>query len=87
MDLRAHAKRLGATEIVPSWRAGKKWAVKYKGRYIHFGAAGMSDFTKHRDPARRESYRRRHEGILLADGRRAYMVKTQPSFWAYRLLW
>ena len=64
--MEAHAKRLGATELVPSWRAGKKWAVKYKGRYIHFGAKGYEDFSQHGDPVRRASYRRRHVGILLA---------------------
>ena len=26
----------------------------------HFGAAGMSDFTKHNDPARKERYLKRH---------------------------
>ena len=34
----------------------------------------MSDFTQHRDTARRESYRRRHAGIYLKDGRAAYTV-------------
>ena len=85
--MEAKARRLGATELRPSWRAGKKWAVKYKGRYIHFGAAGMSDFTKHRDPARRASYRRRHAGIYLKDGRAAYTVKTSPAYWSWHLLW
>ena len=87
MDLRAHAKRLGADEIRPSWRAGKKWAVKYKGRWIHFGAKGMNDFTQHRDPARRASYRRRHAGIYLKDGRAAYTVKESPAYWSWHLLW
>ena len=87
MDLRAKAKRLGGDELVASWRAGKKWAVKYKGRYIHFGAKGYEDFSQHGDPVRRASYRRRHAAILLADGRPAYKVKTTPAYWAYRLLW
>ena len=85
MDARARA--LGATELGPSWRAGKKMTVLFRGHWIHFGARGYDDFTTHGDQVRRESYRRRHAGILLADGRAAYMVKTQPSFWAYRLLW
>ena len=74
----AKARRLGATELVPSWRAGKKFAVLYDGKYVHFGAAGYEDFRTHRDPVRRESYRRRHEGILLKDGRRAYMSRHNP---------
>ena len=27
---------------------------------IHFGASGMSDFTKHKDPARKQRYIARH---------------------------
>ena len=30
-------------------------------KVIHFGAAGMSDFTKHRDPKRKERYLKRHQ--------------------------
>jgi len=30
---------------------------------ISFGAAGMSDFTKHRDEARKERYLKRHSGM------------------------
>ena len=81
------AKRLGATALRPSWRKGKKFAVLYRDRWVHFGAAGMSDFRIHRDPARRESYRRRHAAILLADGRRAYTVKESPAYWSWHLLW
>ena len=81
------AKKLGATEIRPSWHKTKKWAVFYKGKYIHFGAAGMSDFRQHRDPARRASYRRRHAGIYLKDGRAAYTVKESPAYWSWHILW
>tara|TARA_Y100001937_G_scaffold36481_1_gene52280 strand:+ start:8925 stop:9254 length:330 start_codon:yes stop_codon:yes gene_type:complete len=30
-------------------------------KIIHFGASGMSDFTKHRDPQRKERYLKRHQ--------------------------
>lgn len=30
---------------------------------IHFGAAGMSDFTKHKDPERKQRYLKRHKGM------------------------
>ena len=85
--MEAKARRLGATELRPSWRQGKKFAVLYRDRWIHFGAAGMSDFRQHRDPARRESYRRRHAGIYLKDGRAAYTVKESPAYWSWHLLW
>ncbi len=85
--MEAQAKALGATELRPSWRKGKKLAVLYRGHWVHFGAKGYDDYTTHRDPVRRAAYRRRHRGILLADGRPAYTVKEQPAFWAYRILW
>lgn len=85
--LRALAIRLGADDLRPSWRKGKKLAVLYNGHWIHFGAAGMSDFTQHHDEARRARYRTRHAGILLSDGTPAYEVKTQPAFWSWHILW
>jgi hypothetical protein len=85
--LRAKAKRLGATDLRRSSRRGKKLAVLYRGAWIHFGALGYEDYTQHRDKDRRERYRRRHRGILLADGRPAYRVKTSPAYWAWQLLW
>lgn len=30
---------------------------------VSFGAAGMSDYTKHKDPARKELYLKRHSGM------------------------
>ena len=85
--MEAEARRLGATELRQSWRAGKKWAVMYQGKWIHFGALGYDDYTTHRDAGRRASYRRRHKAIILGDGRPAYTVKAQPAFWAFNLLW
>ena len=85
--MEAKALRLGASELRPSWRKGKKLAVLYQGRWIHFGSRGYEDYTIHRDPVRRAAYRRRHKAILLADGRPAYTVKTTPSYWPYHILW
>jgi hypothetical protein len=87
MDLREKALMLGAEDLRPGWRAGKKLAVLYGGHWIHFGARGYEDYTTHHDERRRAAYRRRHAGILLADGRPAYTVKTSPAFWAWNLLW
>jgi len=87
MTLEQRALRLGATELRPSARKGKKWAVLYQGKYIHFGATGYEDYTQHKDPARRANYRRRHGAIKLKDGRLAYTVKSSPAFWSWNLLW
>ena len=86
-SMEAKARALGATSLSPSWRRNKKLAVTYRGRWIHLGQLGYDDYTTHRDPVRRANYRRRHRGILLADGRPAYTVKTTPAFWAYHVLW
>ena len=86
-DLKAEALRLGATDLRPSWRKGKKIAVLFQGKWIHAGALGYDDYTTHHDDERRASYRRRHKAIPLRDGRPAYLVKTQPSFWSWHLLW
>ncbi len=87
MSVRERAIKLGATDLVPSWHKGKKFAVLYKDKYIHFGSQGYEDYTMHHDPVRRASYRDRHKAIKLKDGRLAYKVKTQPAFWAMELLW
>ena len=86
-NLKSEALRLGATDLRPSWRKGKKWAVLYRGEYINFGALGYEDYTTHHDDERRASYRRRHKAILLRDGRPVYTVKTQPAYWSWHLLW
>ena len=86
-SLQRKARRLGATELRPSTRKGKKWAVLYEGKWVHFGATGYEDFTQHKDPARRANYRRRHGAIRLKDGRLAYTVPTSPAFWSWELLW
>lgn len=54
-------------EISPSTSKGKKMmAVFYDGdnkiKTTHFGAAGMSDFTKNKDEARKQRYLDRHSG-------------------------
>ncbi len=87
MSLQRKALRLGATELRPSGRKGKKWAVFYQCKWINFGATGYKDYTEHKDPARRANYRRRHGAIKLKDGCLAYTVPTSPAFWSWELLW
>lgn len=85
--LREKAIALGATDLRKSTKKNKKWDVLYKGKWISFGAKGMSDFTIHKDKARRDRYRARHSKIKLKDGRLAYKVKGTPSYFSYFLLW
>ena len=87
LKLKAKAMSLGADNFKKSTRKGKKWMVLYKGKTIHFGASGMSDFTIHKDEDRRGRYRARHGKIKLKNGRRAYTVKTSPAYWSWNILW
>ena len=43
--------------------ANDKPACGAKEKIVSFGAAGMSDYTKHKDPARKELYIKRHSGM------------------------
>jgi len=52
---------------VKSKNKGKKYTARFtnkdktRKRTIHFGAAGMSDYTKHRDKKRKGRYIARHK--------------------------
>ena len=52
--------------IKPSTNSNKKYMAIFKnekGKVVkttHFGAAGMSDYTKHKDPERKQRYLNRH---------------------------
>lgn len=47
----------------------KKWMIKFtnpdtgREKTVHFGAAGMSDFTINKDPERKTRYLKRHRGM------------------------
>ena len=71
-------------EVSRSDRVGKKWQARLQsGKTVHFGQAGMQDFTQHADAKRRESYLARHRpnqdwgksGVGTA------------GFWSRHLLW
>ena len=51
-------------DIKKSTKKGKKFMAIFDCdgniKTIHFGAEGMSDFTKHKDPKRKERYLKRH---------------------------
>ena len=43
--------------VAKSKRPGKKYKASFEdGHTVHFGAAGMSDFTLNKDPKRRKAY-------------------------------
>jgi len=55
-----------SVKITKSIRDGKKLMAVFtrkngKTKTLHFGAEGMSDFTIHKDPIRKERYLNRHK--------------------------
>jgi len=65
-------------------RPEKKYMVLVDGKTIHFGAAGMSDYTKHKDKDRMRRYSARHKRGGENWGKSG--IKT-AGFWSKWLLW
>jgi hypothetical protein len=51
--------------IFKSTKKNKKYMIydPYEQRFIHFGQMGMEDYTKHKDPQRKEAYLKRATNI------------------------
>ena len=66
-----------------SRKEGKKYDAVVEGRTVSFGARGMSDYTLHKDPTRRDRYLQRHwrRETWTQEG-----LQT-PGFWSRWLLW
>lgn len=85
------ARELGASEIGPSWRAGKRFYVIYRDasgatRVIHFGSAVGKTFIDHGDEKKRRAWWARHSKIMR-QGAPAVDQPESPDYWAARLLW
>jgi hypothetical protein len=65
-------------------RPGKKYMVLIDGKKtVHFGAKGMSDYTKHKDKERKQRYDSRHK---VTENWKKSGIKT-AGFWSKWLLW
>ena len=59
---------------------------KKKVKTTHFGAAGMSDYTKHKDPERKKRYLARHKArenwnnYMSAGSLSRYILWGEPAF-------
>lgn len=86
-----HGKGFAYQGPFPSTRKNKKMMVRVKmggkTRTVHFGQKGYSDFTKHKDPKRRENYLKRSGGIRDGSGRLSRDNPLSANFWARRELW
>ena len=78
-----------------SSKPGKKYMVTFvkesgRDKTIHFGAAGMSDYTKHKDAARKQRYIDRHKdnedwsasGVESAGWWSRWLLWSEPSMTA-----
>ena len=69
--------------ISPSDKPNKKFEARIDDRKsIHFGAKGMSDFTIHKDPERKERYLQRHKGMG-----EDWSNPLTAGFYATNILW
>ena len=69
--------------LAKSSRADKKYMVYVDGKVTHFGATGYSDYSKHKDPERKQRYITRHQA-------RENWTKSgihTAGFWSRWLLW
>lgn len=86
------AKKIASNYGLNIYRSDKKYK-KYMflnpvdGRIVHFGDTRYDDYLSHGDDIRRENYRRRHENILLANGKPAYKKRYSPAWASYHILW
>ena len=74
-------------ELSKSDKSDKKYKVKVSKnnsvKTIHFGAKGMSDYTKNKDPKRKENYTTRH--AKREDWGKSGLETA--GFWSKNLLW
>ena len=61
-EVERKAKRYGV-KVFRSTRRDKKYMV-YHNKWIHFGAMGYEDYTKHHNKTRRKNYLTRTKGML-----------------------
>lgn len=74
----------------PAGSTAKKRVLAKSGdqvKVVNFGARGYQDFTQHRDPERRASFRARIGGIREKGGGRAVDNPLSAAHWARKELW
>ena len=60
-EVERKAKRYGV-KVFRSTKKNKKYMI-YHNKWVHFGAMGYEDYTKHKDKTRRANYLTRSAGI------------------------
>jgi len=79
--------KLKLVKIVKSPNKKKKYRAYFStGKHTDFGAAGMSDYTKHKDPERMKRYLNRHKSRenwrdpTTAGSLSRFVLWNKPSF-------
>ena len=79
--------KLKLVKIIKSPNKKKKYRAYFStGKHTDFGAAGMSDYTKHKDPERMKRYLNRHKSRenwrdpTTAGSLSRYVLWNKPSF-------
>lgn len=67
--------------LMKSPNPNKKYRVTGTNWYVDFGARGYSDYTKHKDPVRKQRYITRHKS------RENWSNAKTAGFWSRWLLW
>jgi len=78
---------MATADLAPSSRAAKKWMVVYHDtdgskKTVHFGSAGMEDYTKGGTEAQKSAYLARHGA-----GQENWDDPKTAGFWSRWLLW
>jgi hypothetical protein len=85
------SKKCIGRKLNKPWRSDKpekKWQVCAKDsqtgevKHIYYGARGYEDFTQHKDPKRRRSFRARHKCDPISK-----LNKASARYWACQKLW
>lgn len=69
--------------LTPSSSSTHKFTAHVDGKKVHFGAKGYSDYTKHKDPSRKQRYITRHKA---RENWNKSGIKT-AGFWSRWILW
>jgi hypothetical protein len=76
-------------DLTISKAKNKRFAIKYDNKTINFGLwpfSGQGSYLDHKNDTIRKAWRARHREIMK-DGKPAYLDKTSPDYYAWRILW
>ncbi len=79
-EVKKKARKYRLNPVYESTRRNKKYMVHNGDKFIHFGAMGYEDFTKHHDKTRLNAFRSRNRTW-------EYAPVYSPRWLSWYLLW